>query len=117
MMRLCCLSLSFKPEFAAKQMNDLSFIDLCAKLELDGIDVNMGSLQSRDKDHLKKIKKTCLERGLTIACVGISNDYGRPARDQELVRQQVREGIDTAQFLGAPVVRVFAGHVAKGDTR
>ena len=23
MMRLCCLSLSFKPEFAAKQMDDL----------------------------------------------------------------------------------------------
>jgi len=117
MMRLCCLSLSFKPEFTAKQMNDLSFIDLCAKLRLDGVDFNMSSFQSREKDHLKKIKKTCLERGLTIACIGISNDYGRPERDQDIVHQQVRQGIDTAQFLGAPVVRVFGGNVARGDSR
>lgn len=117
MMRLACLSLSFKPEFAAKQMDDLKFIDLCSMLELDGVDFNMSSFASLEKDHLKKIKKTCLERGLTIACVGVSNDFGRPAEDQEAIQKQVRAGIDTAQFLGAPVVRLFAGNVQKGQSR
>jgi sugar phosphate isomerase/epimerase len=117
MMRLCCLSLSFKPEFAAKQMDDLKFIDLCSMLELDGVDFNMGSLASLGKDHLKKIKKACLQGGLSIACVGVSNDFGRPSDDQDAVQKQVREGIDTAQFLGAPVVRLFAGHVRAGNTR
>ena len=116
MMRLACLSLSFKPEFAAKQMDDMKFIDLCAMLDLDGVDFNMSSLASLDKDHLKKIKKACLERGLTIACLGVSNDFGRPAEDQEAVHKQVREGIDTAQFLGAPVVRLFAGAVRTGQS-
>src|ERR1700722_14129696 len=111
MMRLSCLSLSFKPEFADKQMDDLKFIELCSMLELDGVDFNLSSLASLEKDHLKKIKKGCLERGLTIACLGVSNDFGRSAEDQDAVQKQVREGIDTAQFLGAPVLRLFAGNV------
>jgi sugar phosphate isomerase/epimerase len=117
MMRLCCLSLSFKPEFAAGQMDDVKFIDLCSMLELDGVDLNMGSLASLEKDHLKKIKKACLERGLSIACLGVSNDFGRPPQEQDAVEKQVRQGVDTAQFLGAPVVRLFAGNVRTGQAR
>src|SRR5437870_13387454 len=117
MMRLCCLSLSFKPEFDTKQMDDLSFIDLCSRLELDGVDFNLRSLRSLEPEHLKKIKKTCLERGLTIACVGVSNDFGRPSEEEEAVMKQVRDGIDAAQFLGAPVVRLFAGTVRTGQNR
>jgi sugar phosphate isomerase/epimerase len=117
MMRLCCLSLSFKPEFQSQQMDDLKFIELCGLLELDGVDFNMSSFRSLDREHLKKIKKRCLERGLTIACVGVSNDFGRASQDQEAVQQQIREGIDTAQFLGVPVVRLFAGYVQRGESR
>ena len=117
MMRLCCLSLSFQPEFKAKLLNDLTFIDLCGHLQLDGVDLNMGSFASRDKEHLRRLKRTCLDRGLTIACVGINNNFGRPAGEHDAVQQEIRSGIDTAQFLGAPVVRLFAGYVGRGDSR
>jgi sugar phosphate isomerase/epimerase len=117
MMRLCCLSLSFKPEFAAKQMDDMKFIDLCAMLELDGVDFNLGNFASPEKGHLKKVKKACLERGLSIACVGVSNDFGRPPDEQDALQKQIREGIDAAQFLGAPVVRLFAGNVKTGQDK
>jgi sugar phosphate isomerase/epimerase len=117
MMRLCCLSLSFKPEFTAGQLDDLRFIDLCGQLELDGVDFNLSSLRTLDRDHLKKVKKACLERGLSIACLGVSNDFGRPAEEQEAVQQRVHQGIETALFLGAPVVRLFAGSVGAGQTR
>ena len=117
MMRLCCLSLSFKPEFASRQMDDLKFIELCAQLALDGVDFNMSSLRSQGPGHLKKVKKACLERGLSIACLGVSNDFGRPAGEQGAVRKQVRQGIDAAQFLGAPVVRLFAGGLKAGEAR
>jgi sugar phosphate isomerase/epimerase len=116
-MRLCCLSLSFKPAFEAKQMDDLSFIELCSQLALDGLDFNLASLRSLEKDHLKRVKKACLERGLTVACVGVSNDFGRPAEQQEAVHEQIRRGFDAAQFLGAPVVRLFAGYVRTGQSR
>jgi hypothetical protein len=43
MMRLCCLPLSFQPEFASQQMDDLKFIDLCGQLALDGVDFNLRS--------------------------------------------------------------------------
>lgn len=109
MMRLCCLSLSFKPAFEARQMDDGTFIDLCSRLELDGVDFNLQSFRSLGRDHLKKIKKACLEHGLTIACIGVNNNFGRPPEAQEEVQQQIRQGLDIAQFLGAPVVRLFAG--------
>jgi sugar phosphate isomerase/epimerase len=117
MMRLCCLSLSFRPEFASRQMDDLKFIDLCAQLALDGVDFNLSSFASLEREHLKKVKKTCLERGLSIACLGVSNDFGRPADEQDAVRKQVRQGIKTAQFLGVPVVRLFAGSLKTKQTR
>jgi sugar phosphate isomerase/epimerase len=117
MMRLCCLSLSFAPQFKAKQMDDLTFIDLCGRLRLDGVDFNMASFHSLAKEHLRKIKKACLARGLSIACIGINNDFGRPAEEQGAVQEQIRVGIDTAAFLGAPVVRLFAGYVRKGQSR
>jgi sugar phosphate isomerase/epimerase len=117
MMRLCCLSLSFQREFTTHQLNDLTFIDLCAQLRLDGVDFNIQSLSSLARDHLRKVKKHCVERGLTIACLGINNDFGRPPAEQAAVHEQIRSGIDTAQFLGAPVVRVFAGYVRPQDTR
>jgi sugar phosphate isomerase/epimerase len=117
MMRLCCLSLSFKSEFAKGQMDDLKFIETCAQLELDGVDFNLGSFRSLDPNHLKKIKKACLERGLSIVCIGINNNFGRPAEEQAAVHKQVRQGIDVAQFLGAPVVRLFAGTAGQGQDR
>src|SRR6266542_3009634 len=116
MMRLCCLSLSFKEEFTSKQLDDLHFIDLCGQLGLDGVDFNLRSLRSTEKDHLKKLKKACLERGLSVACLGVSNDFGRPPGEQAAVQDDIRQGIDAALLLGAPVVRLFAGYV-KGDSR
>jgi sugar phosphate isomerase/epimerase len=81
-----------------------------------------GGLQSEivpslEPEHLKKIKRTCLERGLSIACLGVSNDFGRPAKEQESVRKQVRQGIGIAQLLGAPVVRLFGGNLKTGQMR
>ena len=73
MMRLCCLSLSYSVDFGQKLVNDLQFIELCSEMKLDGVDINMGSFQSLEKEHLKKIKRLCVDRGLDIACIGISN--------------------------------------------
>jgi hypothetical protein len=54
-MRLCCLSLSFTPEFDAGRLDDLRFIDLCAQLNLGGVDLNVASLRSLDREHLRKV--------------------------------------------------------------
>lgn len=117
MMRLCCLSLSFKPEFADKRLDAFKFIQLCDDLRLDGVDFNLASFDSLERDYLRRVKTECLRRGLTIACIGISNNFGRPAADQASVVADIRRGIDVAQFLGAPVVRLFAGSVSVGQPR
>lgn len=117
MMRLCCLSLSYSKDFGQKLVNDLQFIELCAGMGLDGVDINLGSFQSLEKSHLKKLKKLCLDRGLDIACIGISNRIGRTDAEQDQDFEKTKRGIDVAAFLGAPVVRLFAGYVQPGDKR
>ena len=117
MMRLCCLSLSFQPQFQARQLDDLGFVDLCGRLRLDGVDFNVASFRSLDRGHLRQVKKRCLERGLSVACLGLNNDFGRLPGEQPAVQQAIRQGIDAAQFLGAALVRLFAGFVHPGDTR
>jgi sugar phosphate isomerase/epimerase len=49
---------------------------------------------------------------LTISCVSVSNDFGvagAEARRQEVAK--VKEWVDITSFLGAPVLRVFAGWI------
>src|SRR5262245_31750860 len=111
MMRLCCLSLSYNPNFKSKQLDDIKFVELCAQLGLDGVDINMGSFQSLEKDHLKKLKKLALDRGLDIACIGMNSRVGRNRAEQDKEFEQTKQGIDVAALLGAPLVRLFAGHV------
>ena len=50
MMRLCCLSLTFQPQFTARQIDDFSFVDLCASLQLDGVDFNNPTMSLEDID-------------------------------------------------------------------
>ena len=49
--------------WAVVRGDDLRFLDLCAKLELDGVDFNLASLRSLERSHLRKVKKACLEHG------------------------------------------------------
>jgi L-ribulose-5-phosphate 3-epimerase len=62
------------------------------------------------------VKRRCAELYLTISCVSVSNDFGHPTapeRDRELLR--VKRWVDVAHFLGAPVLRVFAGWPLAGQ--
>lgn len=117
MMRLCCLSLSYSRQFTSKQLDDLKFINLCADMGLDGVDINMANFKSLDKEHLKQIKKTCLDRGLDIACIGLGSKIGRNRAEKDQEFEKTKQGIDVAAFLGAPVVRLFAGYVQPGEKR
>jgi sugar phosphate isomerase/epimerase len=99
-------------------MTLLDFIDYCAKLDLDGTELTgyyfPNPLTSED---LLEVKQRTFRLGLDISGTAIGNDFCMaegPARDAELAR--CREWIDFAATMGAPVIRIFAGKVPKGDS-
>jgi hypothetical protein len=52
-----------------------------------------------------------------MTCLGARNDCGRPAKEEEVVQERVRQGIEKAQLLGVLRVRPFADSVGASAGR
>jgi sugar phosphate isomerase/epimerase len=109
MMKLCCLTLSYKRTFQAGKMDIWSFIEECRRLDLDGVDLHHDAIKSQDAEYLRRVKRACLDRGLTIACFSISTDFGAPRERQTAEIEAGKMWLRVAQYFGAPVARFFAG--------
>lgn len=114
MMKLCCMSLSLQKTFRTGEMDLESFIRFCKEQKLDGIDIHSSAFALTELNYLKRIKKFCLQNGLPIASIGISNNFGNVELEEEL--NKTKQWIDVAAFVGSPIVRVFAGWTPEGST-
>ncbi len=102
MMKLGCMSLSYKDRFAAGTMDLEGFIDRAYELRLDGIDVHTRAFASTEPAYLREIRMRCLKRGLAISYIGVSNDFGRPESELDSAVSEVKEWVDVAAFMGGP---------------
>ena len=108
MMKLGCMSLSYKDQFTAGEIDMAGFIDKAYDLRLDGIDIHTRAFESEDPAYLRDIRMRCLRRGLVISYLGVSNDFGRPQEELQEVIDSVKHWVDVAEFMGVPLVRIFA---------
>ena len=96
---------------APLQLSD--FIDDCAKMQLEGTELTSYYFPNPvTPEYLRTLKHQCFRLGLDVSGTAVGNDFGLPegeARDQQI--NAVKRWIDHAEILGAPVIRVFAGHV------
>lgn len=94
------------------------FIDDCAKMKLDGTELTSYYFPTPvTPAYLKQLKKQCKRLQLEISGTAVGNDFGHPPgekRDEQIAH--LKHWIDNAEILGAPVIRVFAGHVQKEMT-
>lgn len=94
------------------------FIEYCAELNLDGTELTSYYFPSEvTNEYLMNLKQQCFLAGLDISGTAIGNDFCLPegeARQEQLA--YTRTWIDHAATMGAPVIRIFAGKVPKGDT-
>ncbi|QDV70793.1 Xylose isomerase-like TIM barrel [Rosistilla carotiformis] len=99
-------------------MDLLGFIDECAKMQLDGVELTSYYMPEEPTDaYLIGLRAHCFRQGLAVSGTAIRNDFGRSegeARQRELAH--VRRWIDHAAVLHAPMIRIFAGHGQKGDS-
>lgn len=94
------------------------FIDFCAEQGLDGAELTAYYFPKEiTNDYLMSLKERTFRLGLDISGTAIGNDFCLPvgeARQQNL--KMCREWIDHSAALGAPVIRIFAGNVPKGES-
>lgn len=104
-------------EIAAAEMNLEKFIDYCASLDLDGCELTSYYFpKTVTHEYLMALKERTFRLGLDISGTAIGNDFCLPegnGRDEQLA--MCREWIDHAATMGAPVIRIFAGKVPRGD--
>lgn len=93
--------------------------------DLDSVDFQLfRGFRSRDPAYLRSIKMLCQRCGLPIGFWGVGGGFlgtrqvdgqtlGAPLSGTELRRRitQVKEGVDTAAFMGAPLIRLFGGGI------
>ncbi len=116
MMKLGCMSLSYKDQFRDGKIDLEGFIDKAYEMRLDGIDIHTRAFASTEPDYLRDIRLRCLKRGLAISYIGVSNNFGKPQEELPDVVQDVKDWVDIADFMGIPMVRVFAAWVPEGET-
>ena len=67
MLKLGCMSLSYKDEFAAGTLDLEGFLDRARQLRLDGVDLHTGSFASGEPDYLRGVRRRALDHGLALS--------------------------------------------------
>src|SRR5438067_11421483 len=103
-------SINYQAEFKSGKMDIFSFMDICRALDLDGLDIHVGQLKSQvDRAYLKEVRRGCLNRGMPIASICVSTEFGRSAEAVPKEVEKARVAMESGMFLGAPILRAFVG--------
>jgi sugar phosphate isomerase/epimerase len=106
-------------------------LDFCAEQNFDAVDPTgyffPGYPAVPKDEYINDLKRRAFELGLDISGTGVRNDFATPdearvpgpsKQPPNMLAQDVRhskEWVEVAAKLGAPVLRVFAGPVPKGE--
>jgi sugar phosphate isomerase/epimerase len=119
-MKLSLAAYSFRQQLTGEKplMTLDDFVRLCADLNLDGVELTSYYFPKEfGDDYLIHLKQLTFRLGLDISGTAIRNDFclpPGPQRDESLAH--TKKWIDHAALMGAPVIRIFAGNAAAGDS-
>ncbi|MEC9092756.1 MAG: sugar phosphate isomerase/epimerase family protein [Planctomycetota bacterium] len=94
------------------------FLDDCAKFGLDGAELTSYYFPREPTDKfIYDLKSHAFRQGLDVSGTAIGNDFGHtdPAKRKTEI-SHTKQWIEFAEKMGAPVIRVFAGHQKQGST-
>ncbi|SFI15160.1 TIM barrel protein [Planctomicrobium piriforme] len=107
-----------KPSEKPGAMSLVDVVNYCAEENLDAVELTSYYFPNPlTPAYLMQLKEQTFRLGLDISGTAIGNDFclpPGPERDAQLAL--CRQWIDYAADMGAPVIRIFAGQVPKGDT-
>jgi len=100
-------------------MTLFQLLDFCAEQNFDGIDPTgyffPGYPNAPTDKYINDFKRRAFQLGLDISGTGVRNNFASPdkqSREKDI--QHVKEWVEVAAKMGAPVLRVFAGKVPEG---
>jgi sugar phosphate isomerase/epimerase len=118
-LKLSLAAYSYRQFLAAKppKMDLFDFVNLAADMALDGVELTSYYFPPDvNAEYLHRLQQHAFRLGLDVSGTSVGNNFCLPAgpkRDEQLAL--VRTWVDRAAELDAPVIRIFAGNVPKGD--
>jgi sugar phosphate isomerase/epimerase len=100
------------------QMDLFDFVNLAADMRLDAVELTSYYFPADvDDEYLHRLKQHAFVLGLDVSGTSVGNDFCvPPGPDRDKQMALVRTWVDHAAELDAPVIRIFAGRVPKGDS-
>lgn len=115
-MKVGCTAYSYRKPLTDGRMKLEDFLRICYDLRVDGVELTGYYFESRDRGYLRRLKRLCLDFGLDISGVATRSDFCRSSREDRVREaRMVGEWVETAYYLGAPFLRVFAGVPPEGS--
>ena len=101
---------------AGAELTLVDFIHDCAKMGLDGTELTSYYFPEQlTTEYLRMLKRECFLQGLDISGTAVRNDFGFPAgAERTKWLDHLKAWIEHSEVMGAPVIRIFAGHQQKG---
>jgi len=105
---------SFNAPLSENKMTLEELLETCSEIGFEGIDITAyyfpGYPNVPSDEFLYRIKRKAFRLGLDISGTGVRNDFTDPDQQKRAEHVKlVKNWIDVAAKLGAPVVRIFAG--------
>jgi sugar phosphate isomerase/epimerase len=94
------------------------FIDDCAFFGLEGTELTSYYFpKDTTPDYLRALRRQAFRLGLDISGTAVGNEFGVPPGERRTAEiAKVKQWVDFSEILGAPVIRIFAGHQQKDQT-
>lgn len=114
--------LNYSKNSVGKKMSLFDLIDWCSAQGFDGVDITgyyfPNYPQVPDDQLINEVKRYAHISGIDITGTGIRNNFTDPDPQKRAADvNHIKEWIDVASKLGAPVIRIFAGRVAADNTK
>lgn len=100
------------------QMTLKDFADDCAKLNLEGTELTSYYFpKDVTPEYVRDLRRHCFRLGLDVSGTAIGNEFAHPPGEKRAAEiAKTKQWIEFAEMLGAPVIRIFAGHQQKGQS-
>jgi sugar phosphate isomerase/epimerase len=114
-MKLATCAYSYRDLLKDGQMTLEAFMDLAVEIGFDGIEWTSYYFPETTKSYMTRVKREAFFRGLGAAGAATGGNFANAEADKRAAQiENVKDWLVKATWLGAPVLRVFAGGCPEG---
>jgi len=115
-MKISCAGYTFNTYFREKGLTLEKYIDICADMGVDGVELTQYYFPETGASYLNELKRRMFRHGLELAGTAIGGSFCLPTAPERAKHIAfTKEWLDISERLGAPCLRVFAGSAPEGQ--